>query len=155
MRLVRTKILVAAFVVALSGAGVATAYGLKTIILKPGHCTKVGKTQVCAAKARTVTHSVTRTFVSTATSTVTVTSPPPPPAVSFGDGDFRVGVDIQPGTYQASGGSDCYWARLSGFSGSLDDIIENGIGVPHPIVTIEPSDVGFQSDMCVGWAKIG
>ena len=36
-----------------------------------------------------------------------------------GDGTYRVGTQIKPGLYKATGGSLCYWERLSGFSGSL------------------------------------
>jgi hypothetical protein len=48
----------------------------------------------------------------------------------FGGGIWEVGTEIPPGTYVTvvSGGGvfdSCYWARLSGFSGSFDDIIAN------------------------------
>jgi hypothetical protein len=68
-------------------------------------------------------------------------------------GIWRVGAEIDPGTYRASGGGDCYWARLAGFSGDLDDIISNGIGVPHPVVTISASDTGFESSSCGTWTR--
>ena len=48
-----------------------------------------------------------------------MTAPPPAPQVAFKDGTFRVNTDIQPGTYQTTGGSSCYWERLKGFSGQL------------------------------------
>ena len=81
-------------------------------------------------------------------------APVPGPRRSFGDGTYRVGEEIDPGTYAASGGSNCYWARLSGFSGSLGDIIANGIGSPHPLVTISSSDVGFDSQRCGTWTRV-
>ena len=73
----------------------------------------------------------------------------------FGPGTFRVGVDIQPGTYRAamptSGG--CYWARLSGFDGTLEEIIANNSSdnLLPDVVTISPTDVGFSSERCGIW----
>jgi hypothetical protein len=76
-------------------------------------------------------------------------SPPttPPPA-GFGDGTHRVGTDIAAGRYQAPGSSDCYWARLKGFSGTVDDIIANDVGTTHVVVDIAPSDAGFEASGC-------
>lgn len=56
----RTALLVAV-VVALAAAGGASAYALRTIFLRPGHCTKVHGTKVCArqVKPRTITTTVT------------------------------------------------------------------------------------------------
>lgn len=75
-------------------------------------------------------------------------------ARSFGDGTYRIPQDIDPGTYRASGGKNCYWERLSAFNGSLNSIIANGIGSPHPIVTIESSDAGFSSQRCGAWDRV-
>lgn len=148
----RRAIVATVALAALAFAGVATAYALGTITLRGGQCVRIGKTRVCAARspARTVTN--TKTVTSTATSTVTVTTIPTPVA-AFSDGTYRVGINIQPGTYQASTPADCYWARLSGFSGGIGDIIANDIGVG--IVTIQPSDIGFESQRCGSWSKIG
>ena len=78
--------------------------------------------------------------------------PPPGPAASFGDGTFRVGVDIAPGTYRAPDTSaGCYWERLSGFGGAIGDIISNGFTDGPEIVTMAPTDVGFSSDGCGFW----
>jgi hypothetical protein len=92
---------------------------------------------------------VTVTVTATTSSTPT---PPSGPKTSFGDGTYRVNTDIVPGTYRAPGGSSCYWARLKGFSGSLDDILANGFGDTSPIVTISASDAGFESSHCGTWA---
>jgi len=70
----------------------------------------------------------------------------------FGDGTFRVGADIPPGTYRAvntSGG--CYWERLSGFSGNFGDVIANDFTDGPDVVTISPTDVGFSSQRCGTW----
>ena len=72
----------------------------------------------------------------------------------WNDGDYRVGPEILPGTYQAAAAPGCYWARLSGFSGELSDIIANNIGTGG-IVQVMPGDVGFTTTGCGGWTKIG
>lgn len=74
------------------------------------------------------------------------------PTSPFGTGTFIVGVDIAPGTWRADGGSSCYWARLSGFGGTLNQIIANDNGTT--IVTIAPSDRGFTNTRCGTWTKI-
>ena len=61
MRCVRRVTLLVAVVLALLAAGGASAYVLGTIWLRPGHCTKVHGTKVCARKVkpRTVSQTVT------------------------------------------------------------------------------------------------
>lgn len=71
----------------------------------------------------------------------------------FGDGTYRVGVDMPAGLYSAAGASLCYWARLSNFSGSLDSILANSIGGGREIVELKPSDVGFKSTRCGTWSR--
>jgi hypothetical protein len=78
---------------------------------------------------------------------------PAVPTASPGDGIWRVGIDVQPGTYTATGES-CYWARLSGFSGDSDEIIANDIVTGPGIVTIDPTDAGFESSRCGAWTLI-
>lgn len=69
-----------------------------------------------------------------------------------GSGVYMVGEDIEPGTYRSDGDS-CYWARLAGFSGSLDDIIANDNVSGTAYVTIDPSDVAFESNRCGDWIR--
>ena len=65
-----------------------------------------------------------------------------------------VGVDLFPGTYRTRTPAEfCYWARLSGFGSTDDEIIsdsldENG----YSVVTILPSDAGFKSEGCGSWS---
>jgi hypothetical protein len=68
------------------------------------------------------------------------------------NGIFIVGTDLSPGTYSAPGGSLCYWARLSGFGGTTDQIIANGLGQSAVIVTIAPTDAGFETQDCGSWS---
>jgi hypothetical protein len=79
---------------------------------------------------------------------VPVTPQPTVSYANFGDGTFQVGTDIQPGTYRNTGSSGCYFARLSGFGNTVDDIIANNNVDTATIVTIFASDKGFQSQGC-------
>lgn len=82
------------------------------------------------------------------------TAPSTVPATPFSDGTHAVGVDIAPGTYRAPAGIDCYWFRLSGFGGTVDDVEAAGGSGSSEIVTILPSDAGFQSDGCGQWTPL-
>ena len=73
----------------------------------------------------------------------------------FGDGYYRVGVDINPGTYRSrqDNSSGCYWERLSGFDGGFESIIANGFTDTAALVTIRNTDTGFMSTDCGFWTK--
>jgi len=81
--------------------------------------------------------------------------PEPPPAPSFGEGTQVVGVDVAAGTYRAVHDGGCYWERLSGFGGSLDEIIANDFitDAGPAVVTIKPGDAGFSSQRCGSWTS--
>src|SRR5690606_11028225 len=79
---------------------------------------------------------------------------PKTPASSFGDGTYVVGGHIRPGTYRASGGSRCYWERLSNFTGELRDIQATSYGRSNPTVTISSADAGFSTSNCGTWRRI-
>jgi hypothetical protein len=79
----------------------------------------------------------------------------PSPTTPFGAGTFIVGTDIAPGLWRSAGGSTCYWARLSGFGGSLGEIIANQVAGDSGTVQIAPGDKGFTSSRCGTWTKIG
>lgn len=79
-------------------------------------------------------------------------------ARTFGDGTHRVGKDISAGTYRAakiSGGifGGCYWARLRNFSGGLGAIISNENESAPALVTIKPTDRGFETTGCGTWTS--
>ncbi|WP_405164282.1 hypothetical protein OG203_03950 [Nocardia sp. NBC_01499] len=74
---------------------------------------------------------------------------------SFGDGVWQVGQDIYPGTYRTSGGTDCYWERMSNLSGDSNSILANDIVTGPTVVTILSSDAGFTSKDCGTWTKTG
>lgn len=110
-------------------------------------------TAVPTKAAPTVRPTATATHVPLATPTSEW------PAAAFGDGVWTVSGDIQPGTYVTQVGAglsdSCYWARLSGFDGTIDNIIANGLetGV-QAVVTITPNDKGFSSEGCGTWYEL-
>lgn len=83
-------------------------------------------------------------------------APAASPSSSIPPGDFVIGSDIVPGTYVANATNGCYWERLSGFDGTLSQIIDNDfISSPgQVIVTISGGDVGFSTGAkCGTWTK--
>ena len=74
------------------------------------------------------------------------------PSAPFTDGTYLVGIDIAPGTWRAPGGDGCYWQRLSGFGGTLGEIIANDNPSGSVIVTIAASDTGFSTSSCGAWS---
>lgn len=74
---------------------------------------------------------------------------------SFGTGTKLVGADIEPGTYRNDATSGmCYWERLNGTGGELQDIIANNISEGTSIVEIAASDVAFNSSGCGTWTLV-
>lgn len=74
------------------------------------------------------------------------------PVAAFGDGTYVMGDGITPGTYRADGGDGCYWARLSGFDGTTEDIIESDEPSGPAVVYILSSDAGFETRGCGEWS---
>lgn len=70
-----------------------------------------------------------------------------------GTGVYIVGEDIDAGTYSTEvTGINCYWARLSGTGGDLDDIItNNNVSEGQALVTIADTDVAFETNGCGEW----
>lgn len=112
-------------------------------------------------------HTATSTFMPPIYPGTTVSIPPPTSSAAApsssttttqpvrtipGDGTFRMGVDLQAGTYRSQGGPSCYWERLRGFGGQTADIIANGAGILAQTVTIAPTDAGFRSQGCSPWS---
>jgi hypothetical protein len=89
-----------------------------------------------------------------APTTVAPTTVPTAKFVTFGDGTYTVGEKVVAGTYRAPGPSSlCYWERLSGFGGALDDIIANNTTGDPSVVTIAPTDKGFRTTGCGTWTS--
>ena len=109
------------------------------------------------------------TVPATVPATVVVTQPPatPPPTTAppvtvpplkpaFGDGFYRINVDLPPGTYRSDGGPYCTWDRFS--SAAYPDaanLIASGYSTGAPItVAIAPTDGAFRTSGCgSGWAS--
>jgi hypothetical protein len=130
----------------------------------------IGALILCGVIANGLPRSATTNPTTTATTTqqtqATDTPQPTPTSQSQptpttdthphfnGDGTFEVGKDIQPGTYRTRvASSGCYYARLSGFGGTTDDIIANNITDAPAIITIAATDKGFQSTRCGTWTQ--
>lgn len=81
----------------------------------------------------------------------------PEPGNSFGNGRFEVGKDVQPGKYRTPGPEAgmplCYFERLKGFSGEIEDIIANEAVQGPSIAIIKSTDQGFGSTGCQRWTK--
>ena len=74
-------------------------------------------------------------------------------------GTWLVGSQIAPGTYRADAAVLCLWLRLSGFGGTQEDVVEDGLVETRAgaelTVTIEASDAGFYSDAeCGPWTLV-
>ena len=67
------------------------------------------------------------------------------------EGKWVLGSHITPGSYQAPGGNDCTWERLSGVSGEPEDIIATEQTAGQATVEIDPGDFAFNSVGCGEW----
>lgn len=120
-----------------------------TVTAKPSTVTKTATVTPAPVTVTATPATVTAPPVSV---TATVTEAAAGPTATIKNGISLVGVDIQPGTYR-SDNEDCYWARLSGTSGSFNDIIANSNGAT--VVTIDSSDHAFESRRCSPWTQVG
>lgn len=121
--------------------------GAETTTTVPATTTVPGETTTTAAETTT-----------TAEATTTTAEEPPEPV--FGDGEFVVGSDIEPGVYEtgelSSGffGGTCTWARLSEASSDEDAIIVQREAEGHEVVEILDTDAVFVSEDCEGWFEL-
>lgn len=81
----------------------------------------------------------------------------PAAAATIGEGTYQVPQDVKPGLYKTGGptAGNCYWARLKGLGGSVDDIIANGSPNGPATVKVATGDKGFETSGCKPWTKIG
>ncbi|WP_156225295.1 FG-GAP repeat domain-containing protein [Pseudactinotalea suaedae] len=73
--------------------------------------------------------------------------------VTFGDGNWRIGSSLPPGTYRTTSQvfpDYCYWERSADFSGGIN---ANAFTTVGQIVTIEAGDAAFESDGCGTWTS--
>jgi len=76
-----------------------------------------------------------------------------------GNGTYRVGKDIQPGSYRTQGPADaaspnCYWSRNSDASGEVRAIIANSKAPIPATVTVKPGDATFHTSGCQPWTEV-
>lgn len=71
----------------------------------------------------------------------------------FGQGVWIVNTDIEPGTWTAPGGSSCYWERMANFADE-NSILANDFDTVNPVVTISPTDAGFDTTNCGTWTRV-
>ncbi|WP_372408115.1 hypothetical protein [Streptomyces luteireticuli] len=74
-----------------------------------------------------------------------------------GNGTFRVGSDIAPGTYRSLGnkkGGNCYWERAKDSKGDADSIIANDNVVGSSYVTVATGDKVFKTHGCKSWERV-
>lgn len=83
-------------------------------------------------------------------------SPRKSPGSKMGSGAYLVGYEVRPGLWRNSNSSDgCYWERTSGFTNALGEIHANNFTFDIQVVEIKNTDVGFTSNDCGMWTKIG
>ena len=77
-------------------------------------------------------------------------------AAFAGDGDFRVGSDVKPGTYRTTGNTDgmCYWERAKDAKGETDSILANDNVSGTSYVTVKATDKLFKSNGCKDWEAV-
>jgi putative cell wall-binding protein len=134
-------------------AGAARAGNQKTpLIVVPGNC--VPQASLDLLNSRGLTTLTLLGGPATLGAGVQAAVPCFDPRALSGNGSYRVGADIQPGTYWTSATDGCYWERLNSFDGSFDSIIANDFASGPQIVTIKASDVGFKTSNCGTWVGL-
>jgi multidrug efflux pump subunit AcrA (membrane-fusion protein) len=77
--------------------------------------------------------------------------------VSFGNGVYEVGADVEAGRYRTQGPSGanpvgCYYARLREPTGGIGNIIDNNIVNGPAVVDLKTGEF-FESDSCEVWER--
>ncbi|MGI5338384.1 hypothetical protein ACQEVS_13765 [Streptomyces sp. CA-181903] len=75
-----------------------------------------------------------------------------------GNGMYRVGADIAPGTYRSTGNKadgNCYWERAKDALHGVDSIAANENVTGNGLVTITAQDAYFKTAGCAEWKKTG
>ncbi len=126
-----------------------------SVIANGSHGSSPGASVTPTAQPTQATTQAATTATTQAQPTSQPTQKPTTPAptfITFGDGIFQVGKDIQPGTYRTRQGStNCYYARLKSFD--TQAIISNNNTDAPAIITIQATDKAFQSQSCGTWTS--
>ena len=82
---------------------------------------------------------------------------PTPAGPRIGPGQHLIGTGVQPGRYYTDPVAGCYWERLSGLGGTLNEVIANefiDFNAGQWIVDILASDRAFSTDAeCATWTS--
>jgi len=81
-----------------------------------------------------------------------------PPQTTIEDGDWVVGDQIEPGSYQSQSGSSCGWTRARGFEHTAQEVIDSVPAELRPptVLTVELADgERFSSKGCQTWVRAG
>ena len=93
----------------------------------------------------------TETPVEPTATSFPASTPKPTETPSIRPGTYAVGQDIDPGTYVGIAGTGvldtCYWARLQGVSGALDDILANDNAMGQFYIEVLEGD-GYLETRC-------
>jgi len=99
-------------------------------------------------EATTTTRETTTTERPTTTEAPTTTTTLP----GVDDGTHLVPAEIAPGRWMTPGGTQCFYARLSGLGGTVDQQITGTISGGGPaIIDIAPTDAAFDTAGCERW----
>jgi hypothetical protein len=82
-------------------------------------------------------------------------APDTPELDEVGPGTFAVGPQLAPGRWRSDGQDLCYWERLSGLTGTLDEVLASGTVTGPAEVDVLPTDVAFGSLGCGTWRPLG
>jgi hypothetical protein len=131
--------------------------GWSAFMISIGHATSASPTTTTASTmAARAVETYAASLPPTSRATTTTTAIPTTTIKGLRDGTLVVGTDIEPGTYRSTSTESCYWARLRSFSGTGNNIIANEfVTSGTAIVTIQAGDVGFKSERCGPWERIG
>lgn len=124
------------------------------------HVTACAPMSTAPHETVTVTHTVRDSgpTLSTPVAAAPSTSGRSPGVMSV-DGTYRVGIDVEPGTYKSAptyaNNFPSVPGRDSDFSGSIDSQIAIDNSPGQTIITIATSDVAFKTLNCQPWEKVG
>ncbi|NJP96648.1 hypothetical protein HCN51_45700 [Nonomuraea sp. FMUSA5-5] len=76
-----------------------------------------------------------------------------PPAGKYASGMYKVGSEIEPGTYRTAGGDSCYYSRLKDATGEIGSIIANDVLRGQGFVTLMESDAYIKFSGTCTWTK--
>ncbi|WP_236057286.1 hypothetical protein [Mycobacterium sp. SM1] len=75
-----------------------------------------------------------------------------------GDGVFKVGTDVAPGTYHTQGPSDwseiCSWATYSTLGATEDDMVDGDVSRGPMYANVPATVAAFETNGCQPWTPV-